>query len=174
MLLKVISNSITLTSVHGVLHLELVFLVILYCEIRKSHYVSLWPCHSVLTALLPCNFIKDFSSVCRRCVQGVAKLMAKSPSTPPLLIRSLASILHIWKSNTTVCNVCLLFLNRPSQLSLCWKKWLHRGQNSEKKLPCVSPQKVLSSRNDARRCLLIGYLVAGRQRISKPSIYISI
>lgn len=99
MSLKVISDSITLTRVHSVLHLELVFLVILYCGIHKSHYVSSWPCHSVLTVLLPCNFFNNLFSVGHRRVQGIAELMAKSPSTPfflimPLLLPTYLKIRH--------------------------------------------------------------------------------
>lgn len=116
--LKVISNSIKLTRVHSVLHLELVFLVILYCGIRKSHCVSSWSCHSVLTALLLCNFFKDFFSVGHRRVQSVAELMTESPSTPFFLIMLLLLPTFLKIRHNCVHFLYVFFLNRPSQLSL--------------------------------------------------------
>ena len=92
---------------------------------------------------------------------GWSMLIVKSLSTvsPSSLCASLLCSIF---ENQVQLKLCALSvpssLNRPSQLSVRWAKWLHCGQNSEEKLPRVSPPKVLSSGNDARRYYWVGFL----------------
>lgn len=123
MLLKVISNSITLTSVHSVLHLELVFPVISYCEIYKSHYVSPWPCHSVLLSLAMSfyqRFLLSVPPLSARCSQVNGREPRTFSHYVPLLFPTYFKIEHCLSA---ISQQAITAISAPGEMIALWIKF---------------------------------------------------